>query len=111
MGTRFKGTPNGFNKSGSNDVTPNFMGSPSTKFKGRGGLPEGALKRYPGGAADIEGSNRRHAKVMHGDGMGSGVDFRTQTAFGNKRSGGPRARTYNTGGGIGSGFRKGSKSP
>lgn len=111
MGTRFKGYGNAFNKSGSNDVDPGGMGAPTTKYMGRGGLPEGKLQRYPGATGDTSGGNRRMAKTSHGDGAGSGVSFSTNTAFGNKHAGGSKARTYNTGGGKGSGFRKGSKTP
>ncbi len=76
MSTKFKGHRTGFNKSGSNDVTPNFMGPPATKFTGRGGLPEGKLQRYPGAVADISGGNRRLSKSEHGSGAGDGVTFR-----------------------------------
>lgn len=111
MGTKFKGRKTAFNPSGSNDVTPNFSGAPTTDFKGRGGVPSGKLTRYPSGVANIDGMNRRLGKALHGDGDGSGVDYRTNTVFGSKRVGGSKARTYNTGGGVGSGFRKGSKTP
>ena len=48
---------------------------------GRGGLPEGGLKRYPGAVADIGMGNRRMAKSVHGDGDGSGTRFSGTTAF------------------------------
>ena len=48
---------------------------------GRGGLPEGGLKRYPGAVADIGMGNRRMAKSEHGDGGGSGTRFSGTTAF------------------------------
>lgn len=85
--TTFKGLKTGFNKSGSNKAAPNEMGSPKTKFSGRGGVPAGALKRYPGAAADISTSNRRMAKASHGDGGGSGTSFSTTggNAFGRGR--------------------------
>ena len=57
------------------------MGPPTTKFMGRGGLPEGGLKRYPGAVADIGMGNRRMAKSVHGDGDGSGTRFSGTTAF------------------------------
>lgn len=56
-----------------------------TVFKGRGGFPEGTLKRYPGGAADTDDSNRRVAKSNMGDGGGSGTRFQSRTAFGSKK--------------------------
>lgn len=77
MGTKYKGHKTGFNKSGSNDVTPNFMGSPATKFTGRGGVPEGPLKHYPGAVAEISNGNRRLSKSNHGDGGGSSTRFST----------------------------------
>lgn len=86
--TRHKGHKTGFNPmGGGNDSTPNPSGAPKTKFKGRGGLPEGPLKRYPGGAADTSGGNRRLAKSGVGDGGGSGVTFSTTggNAFGRGR--------------------------
>lgn len=73
--TKFKGHKTGFNPSGSNDVTPNREGPPKTKFVGRGGLPEGGLKRYPGITEDVSAGNRRLARSKHGDGGGSGVVF------------------------------------
>lgn len=75
MGTRFRGLKTGFNKTGSNDVNPNEMGPPTTKFSGRGGVPEGPLKRFPGAVADISGGNRRLAKSNHGEGAGSGTRY------------------------------------
>lgn len=84
MSTRFKGRATGFNKTGSNDCNPNPNGPPATKFTGRGAVPAGQLKRYPGNVADISGSNRRSAKNAHGDGSGSGTRFTTTggNAFG-----------------------------
>lgn len=75
MGTKFRGMKTGFNKTGSNDCTPNEMGPPSTKFTGRGGLPEGSLKHYPGAVADVGMGNRRLAKSNHGDGGGSSTRY------------------------------------
>lgn len=85
--TRFCGFKTGFNKTGENDTTPNMMGPPATKFTGRGAVPDGQLKRYPGAAADISGGNRRLAKAKHGDGDGSGTSFSTTggNAFGKGR--------------------------
>ncbi len=79
--SKFKGQKTGFNPTGSNDCVPNEMGPPSTKFMGRGGVPEGSLKRYPGAVADIDGGNRRLAKTKHGEGEGSGVNFKGTSAF------------------------------
>jgi hypothetical protein len=78
--TTFKGHKTGFNKTGSNKTTPNEMGAPTTKFAGRSAMPGGMLKKYPGAVAQIEGSNRRLAKSMHGDGGGSGTRFSTTVA-------------------------------
>jgi len=75
MGTKFKGMKTGFNKTGSNDCVPNMMGPPITKFTGRGGVPEGPLKHYPGSVADIDGGNRRLAKSNHGEGDGSSTRY------------------------------------
>lgn len=83
--TTFKGLKTGFNPKGSNSCTPNEMGPPATKFKGRGGVPEGGLKRFPGATADAGTGNRRLAKSNHGDGAGSGTSYRTTTAFGRGR--------------------------
>lgn len=80
--TTFKGFKTGFNKTGSNDCTPNPSGPPATKFSGRGGLSEGGFKRFPGGVANISDGNRRLAKAKHGDGGGSGTRFSgRRTAF------------------------------
>lgn len=80
--TTFKGHKNGFNRSGSNTAAPNEMGPPATKFGGRPAVPAGPLKRYPGAVADIGTGNRRLAKAKHGNGGGSGTNFKTNTAFG-----------------------------
>lgn len=87
MTTRYKGHKTGFNKGGDNDVTPNFMGPPATKFGGRPAVPAGPLKRYPGAVAEISGGNRRLAKATHGDGMGSGTNFCTTGGNGFGRGG------------------------
>lgn len=87
MGTKYKGHKSGFNKSGSNDVTPNMSGPPTTKFMGRGGMPEGPLKRYPGSVAETSNGNRRLAKSDHGDGAGSGTRFSTTGGNGFGRGG------------------------
>lgn len=79
--TEFCGLKTGFNKTGRNNVDPNPSGPPATKFSGRGGLPEGPFKRYPGGVANISDGNRRLAKSKHGDGGGS------NTRFSGRRSG------------------------
>lgn len=78
MSTKFKGHKTGFNPKGSNDITPNAMGAPSTKFGGRPAVPAGPLKRYPGAVADISGGNRTLAKAKQGEGEGSGTRFSTR---------------------------------
>lgn len=85
--TTFKGMKTGFNKTGNNDCDPNPMGPPTTKFTGRGGVPEGPLKHFPGPAADISMSNRRTAKGRHAEGDGSSTRYSTTTAFGTTRAG------------------------
>lgn len=87
MSTKFCGHRTGFNPTGENDMTPNMMGPPNTKFGGRPAVPAGPLKRYPGAAADISGGNRRLAKSKHGDGGSSGTVFRGTSAFGNQERG------------------------
>lgn len=79
--TTFKGHKTGFNPSGSNADVPNPSGPPKTKFTGRGALPKGGLKNYPGAVADISGGNRRTAKVAHGDGGGSSTSHSGTNAF------------------------------
>lgn len=79
--TVFKGRKTGFNPGGANDATPNPSGPSKTKFSGRGSLPEGQLKRYPGPVAEASGGNRRLSKSNHGDGGGSGTTFNGRTAF------------------------------
>ena len=76
--TRFCGAKNGFNPTGENDVTPNALGAPKTKFMGRPAVPAGPLKRYPGGVADIDDGNRRLAKSRHGAGESDGVNFKSR---------------------------------
>lgn len=61
------------------------MSAPKTKFKGRGAMPPGELKHYPGAVGDISGSNRRAAKAAHGEGGGSPTTFKTHTGFGGSR--------------------------
>ena len=79
--TKFCGHKTGFNPRGENDVTPNKMGAPDTKFTGRGGVPEGPLKHYPSAVAEISSGNRRLSKSNHGDGGGSSTRYSTTTAF------------------------------
>lgn len=87
--TKFKSGGNkiGFNPSGVNDCVPNPSGPPKTKFSGRGSVPGGKLKRYPGAVANTSGGNSRLSKSSHGDGDGSGVNFSTTggNAFGRGR--------------------------
>lgn len=79
--TKFKGFKTGFNRTGSNDAVPNQFGPPATKFTGRGALPSGPLKNYPGSAADISGGNRHLAKSKTGEGGGSGTRYCGRGAF------------------------------
>lgn len=81
MSTKFCGHKTGFNPGGDNDVTPNVMGPPKTKFGGRPAVPAGPLKRFPGPVANIENGNRRLSKSNHGDGGGSGTTFNGRTAL------------------------------
>lgn len=87
MSTKFCGHKTGFNPMGNNDINPNPMGPPKTKFTGRGAVPEGQLKRFPGGTAATENGNRRLAKSNVGDGGGSGTRFSTTggNAFGKRK--------------------------
>ena len=78
--TRFRGLKTGFNPSGSNKCVPNMDGPPATKFSGRPAVPAGPLKHYPGGAAAIDGGNRRLAKSKVGA-DGNSTTYRTHTAF------------------------------
>lgn len=77
----FCGFKTGFNKSGKNSVDPNPMGPPSTKFMGRGGVPEGPLKHFPGATADVSMGNRRLSKSNHGEGGGSSTSYTGSSAF------------------------------
>lgn len=83
--TKYRGHKTGFNPSGDNGVTPGLTSAPKTDFCGRGAVPGGKLKRYPGSVADISGGNRRLAKSDAGDGGGSGTRFSTSAAFGRGR--------------------------
>lgn len=83
--TTFKGRTTGFNPTGSNTCAPNESGPPKTKFGGRPAVPAGPLKHFPGGAASIDGGNRRMAKTAVGDGGGSSTAFRSRTAFGKSK--------------------------
>ncbi len=67
---------NGFGNNAGDSLTMN-----STNYKGRGGFPEGKLKRYPSAVADISGGNRRLSKSNTGDGGGSGTSVRGTNAF------------------------------
>ncbi len=99
MSTRFCGHKTGFNPSGENDITPNPMGPPKTKFGGRPAVPAGPLKRYPGAVADISSGNRRLAKSTHGEGETGGTVFRGPGAFGNRERGmGTKRKTGGMGG-------------
>ena len=73
--TKFCGHKTGFNPRGENECVPNVNGPPATKFGGRPAVPAGPLKRYPSGASEISGGNRRLAKTGVGDGSGDGVAY------------------------------------
>lgn len=73
--TKFVGKKTGFNPTGSNECVPNPSGPPATKFMGRGGLPEGQLKHYPGITDDVSNGNRRLARANHGEGDGMSTRF------------------------------------
>jgi hypothetical protein len=80
--TTFCGHRTGFNATGRcAPVVPNEFGPPKTKFGGRGSMPEGPLKHFPGAVADISTGNRRLAKSKRGEGGGSGTVFRGRTGF------------------------------
>lgn len=81
MPTKFKGHRTGFNPTGSNAAIPNELGAPKTTFSGRGAVPKGGFKRFPGAVADVEGGNRRLSKSKHGDGGGSGTTYSGRTPF------------------------------
>ena len=60
---------------GTGTLVPNELGPPKTDYCGRGAVPDGKLKGYPGAVADIGGGNRRVAKANHGEGSGAGTRF------------------------------------
>lgn len=74
--TTFKNCVNAFGNSAGDDMDKN-----STTWKGRGVLPKGKLKRYPGEVGEISGGNRRLSKAKYGTGGGSGTSQRGQNAF------------------------------
>ena len=84
MSATFKGHRTGFKPGTSNACVPNEFGPPATTFKGRGAVPEGALKRHPGAVADTDDGNRRLAKAKHGTGADDGVSFGGHGGFGGK---------------------------
>ncbi len=73
---------NGFGNNAGDSITENC-----TNYKGRGGFPEGKLKRYPSAVADISGGNRRLSKSNVGSDGDSGTSIRGTNAFtkGSKR--------------------------
>jgi hypothetical protein len=107
--TEFRGHKTGFKPGGSNDCCPNPMGPPDTKFMGRGGLPEGQLKHYPGAVADISNGNRRLSKSGHGDGGGSSTVHRSNNAFGKTMGKGQSSGGSPAGDGKGRGAMKANK--
>jgi len=78
--TRFRGHKTGFNRTGSNDVTPMLDGS-ATEFYGRGAVPSGKLE-VPKGLASIDtAGNRRMAKAIVGHADGHKASFSGTNAF------------------------------
>jgi|SRR5579872_5652144 len=104
--TEFKGHKTGFNATGSNDCCPNPMGPPDTKFMGRGAVPDGPLKHYPGAVANIATGNRRLSKSEHSDGGGSSTVFRSNNAFGKTMGKGQKSGGSPMGDGKGRGAMK-----
>lgn len=82
--TTFKGKKTGFNKTGSNDCNPNPSGPPATEFKGRGAVPAGKLKHFPGSTANISNSNRKVARSEYGTGDGSSTRYSGRRSAFNK---------------------------
>jgi hypothetical protein len=74
--TKFMNKVNAFGDSSGDSLSEN-----ATRWSGHGSMPEGKLKRYPGGVGDVSGENRRLAKVRYGTGGGSGTSFRGTNAF------------------------------
>lgn len=109
MSTKFCGHKTGFNPSGENVDTPNAMGAPDTVFKGRGAVPDGKLKHYPGAVANIANGNRRASKASHGDGGGSSTVFRSNNAFGKTMGSGKKSGGSPAGDGKGRGAVKAGK--
>ena len=72
--TTFKNSVNAFGSSAGDSVTAH-----TTKYKGRGSFPKGSPGKYPGGAGDISGGNRRLAKSKMGTGGGGGTTFKKGT--------------------------------
>lgn len=73
--TTFKNTVNAFGNSAGDNMDKHV-----TKWSGRGVLPAGRLKNYPGETGKISGGNRRLAKASYGTGDG-GVYFKGTNAF------------------------------
>lgn len=74
--TTFKNCVNAFGKSAGDDMSKH-----ATKWSGRGVLPQGKLKNYPGETGNISGGSRHLAKAKYGAGSGSGVFFKGFNAF------------------------------
>jgi hypothetical protein len=74
--TTFKNSVNAFGKSAGDSLSTN-----STSWGGRGVLPKGKLKRYPGAAGGADVGSRRLARSNYGDGGGSGTSFCGKNAF------------------------------
>lgn len=74
--TKFVNKVNAFGNNAGDSLTNN-----ETKWSGRGVLPKGKLKKYPGEVGEISGGNRRLAKAKYGTGGGSGTSVRGTNAF------------------------------
>lgn len=74
--TKFVNKVNAFGSSAGDDMEKHV-----TKWSGRGVLPQGKLKTYPGATGNIASGNRKLATAKHGTGGGSGVSFRGTNAF------------------------------
>jgi hypothetical protein len=107
MTTTFKGHKTGFKSGKSNTCAPNEMGPPSTKFSGRGAVPEGPFKRFPGAVADISNGNRRLSKSNYGADGSDGVTFRGRGAL--SRVAGAKSGGSPMGDGMGRGAMKSNK--
>jgi hypothetical protein len=78
--TTFKNTVNAFGNSSGDDMQKHV-----TSWGGRGAMPKGKLKNYPGEVANISTGNRRLAKAKYGTGGKSVTGFCGTNAFSKKK--------------------------